>query len=66
MPSNLNFDHHLLEEVQKIGGFKYKKDAINAALSEYLNRHKQLQMISLFNSISYDADYDYKKGRKKR
>lgn len=66
MPSNLNFDHRLLEEAQKIGGFKYKKDAVNAALDEYISRHKQLQMIQMFNRISYDTDYDYKKGRKKR
>lgn len=66
MPSNLNFDHHLLEEAQKLGGFKYKKDAINAALNEYVNRHKQMQIIGLFDSISFDTDYDYKQGRKKR
>lgn len=44
----------------------YKKDAINAALNEYVNRHKQIQIKNVFNSISYDSDYDYKKGRKKR
>lgn len=66
MPSNLNFDPNLLEEAQKLGGFKYKKDTINAALCEYIERHKQLQIIKIFNSISYDSDYDYKKGRKKR
>lgn len=66
MPSNLKFDHRLLEEAQKLGGFKYKKDAINAALNEYVNRHKQMQIIGLFNSISYDPNYDYKQGRKKR
>lgn len=66
MPSNLNFDSHLLEEALKLGNFKYKKDAVNAALREYIDRHKQMQIKDIFGSISYDSDYDYKKGRKKR
>jgi hypothetical protein len=63
MPSNLNFDHRLLDEAKKLGGFKYKKDASNAALSEYVNRHKQAQIRKHFDSITYESDYDYKKSR---
>ncbi len=66
MRSNLDFDQKLLAEAQKIGGFKYKKDTINAALAEYVNRHKQLKIIDLFGKIDYDEEYDYKKERKKR
>lgn len=56
MLNHLNFDSHLLEEAKKLGGFKYKKDAIHAALTEYVNRHKQLQIISLFDSINSNPD----------
>jgi len=63
MPSNLDFDPHLLEEAQKLGGFKYKKEAVNAALKEFIAKRKQMKIIELFDSIEYDAHYDHKKGR---
>lgn len=66
MPSNLNFDHHLLSEAQKIGKFKYKKDVINAALREFIDRHRQAEIISLFNKIPYVPGYNYKTSRKRR
>lgn len=66
MPSNLNFDENLLSEAQKIGGFKYKKDAVNAALQEYVDRHKQMEIISLFGKIPYIPKHDHKAGRKNR
>ncbi len=65
MPSNLNSNENLLAEAQKIGGFKYKKDAVNAALQEYVDRHKQLNIISLFGKIKYVPGHDHKTGRKK-
>lgn len=61
MPSNI--DQTLLSKALKVGGHRYKKDAINAALKEYVKRHKQLQIIELFGTIDYDNDYNYKKGR---
>jgi Arc/MetJ family transcription regulator len=40
MASNIEYDPYLLSEVLKVGGFKYKKDAVNAALKEYLQRQQ--------------------------
>ena len=65
MPSNLNYNPKLLDEAKKLGGFKYKTEAVNAALKEYVQRHKQEKIIELFGKLEYDADYDYKKMRKK-
>ncbi len=65
MPSNIEYDPYLLSEVLKVGGFKYKKDAVNAALKEYLLRRQQVQILDLFGSITYDEKYDYKKKRKR-
>lgn len=66
MARNIDFDQKLLNEVQRIGRFKFKKDAINAALQEYVERHKQVEIIELFGTIDYSPDYDYKDGRKER
>lgn len=65
MASNIDYDPYLLSEVLKIGGFKSKKDAVNAALKEYLQRHQQIQILDLFEAIEYDREYDYKKKRKR-
>lgn len=65
MPSNIEYDPYLLSEAVKLGGFKYKKDAVNAALKEYVDHHQQLMIVDLFGTIEYDSEYDYKKARKR-
>lgn len=65
MASNIEFDPYLLSEVLKLGGFKYKKDAVNAALKEYVQRHQQVKILDVFGAIEYDKKYDYKKERKR-
>ena len=64
MPTNLALDDDLIVEVQKIGHFKSKKDAVNTALAEYVQRHKQSEIMDLFGKIDIDSGYNYKDGRK--
>ena len=66
MATNLALDTRLLIEAQKIGGFKTKKDTVNTALLEFIQRHKQLKIITLFGKMDYDSDNDYKKGRNRK
>lgn len=63
MATNLAFDSQLLQEVVVIGGFKSKKEAINQALKEFIQRRKQREIIDLFGKFPADTDYDYKKAR---
>lgn len=63
MPSNLDFDAELLAKAQKLGGFRYKKDTINAALEEFIRKREQARIKELFGAIDYDPNYDYKKMR---
>ena len=63
MATNLAFDSQLLQEAVVIGGFKSKKDAINQALREFIQRHKQREIVDLFGKFPADTDYDYKKVR---
>ncbi len=65
MPSNLDFDPKLLAEAQKLGKFKYKKDAINAALEEFIRRRRQVEITELFGLIEYDTKYNYKTARER-
>jgi len=66
MATNLAIDQQLLEEAQKLGGKKTKKDTVNEALVEYIQRRKQKKIVSLFGQVEYEPDYDYKREREAR
>ena len=63
MATNLNIDIKLLDEAYQIGNFKTKKEAVNVALKEYIQRHRQKDMLKFLNKIDFDKNYDYKKAR---
>lgn len=63
MATNLNIDMKLLDEVYQIGNFKTKKEAVNVALKEYIQKHRQKDMLKFLNKVDFDNDYDYKKAR---
>jgi len=66
MATNLALDDRLIEEARKLGGHKSKKEAVNAALDEYVRRRRQTDVIRLFGTIDYDPAYDYKAERRAR
>lgn len=66
MPTNLQIDDRLLAKAKKAGGFRTKKDTVNHALTEFLLRREQRDIVKLFGSIDFDADFDYKKLRAAR
>ena len=66
MATNLAIDDSLIVEAQAIGGAKTKKAVVTEALKEYIQRRKQVQIISLLGTLDYDPDYDYKKTRSRR
>ena len=64
MATNLAIDDKLINEAKKIGRHKTKKEAVTAALAEYIQRRKRMRILSLFGKIDYDEDYDHKKLRR--
>jgi hypothetical protein len=66
MPTNLAIDDRLIEEAQKVGHHRTKKEAVTAALDEYVRRRKQLDVIGMFGKIDYDENYDYKLERERK
>jgi Arc/MetJ family transcription regulator len=66
MPTNLALDDNLIEEARRTGGHKTKREAVNAALDEYIRRRKQLRILEDFGTIDFHPDYDYKIERRKR
>ena len=66
MPTNLNLDDALLEEAVKLSGKRTKRDAVNAALQEFVSRRKQRRVLELFGKLDWDPRFDYKKERGRR
>jgi Arc/MetJ family transcription regulator len=63
MPTNLAIDDKLMNQALRIGGHKTKRETVNEALFEYIQRRKQKELISSFGSVDFDKGYDYKAGR---
>jgi Arc/MetJ family transcription regulator len=65
MPTNLAIDDRLIEEARQIGHHRSKKEAVTAALDEYIRRRKQMNVLELFGTVDYHRDYDYKANRRR-
>ena len=64
MTKSVAIDEVLIREAQELGHHKNGKEAVIAALKEYIQRNKQMAVIELFGQIEYQADYDYQVCRK--
>jgi Arc/MetJ family transcription regulator len=66
MPTNLALDDKLIEAARRAGKHKTKREAVNAALEEYVRRRKQVRILDAFGTFDFDPAYDYKAERRKR
>jgi Arc/MetJ family transcription regulator len=66
MATNLDLDPALVNEAFEVGGTRTKKDAVTAALREYIARRKQAQITRLFGTIDFAPTYDRKKQRRRQ
>lgn len=66
MATNLALDDKLIEEARRAGAHKTKKEAVTAALGEYIRRRKQLRLLQAFGQFDFDPSYDYKAERRKK
>jgi hypothetical protein len=60
MPTNLAIDDLLIEETRRLGQHRAKKEAVTAALEEYVQLRKQLDILWFFETIDFDPSYNYK------
>lgn len=54
--------HINLKSLEK-SNLQIKRETVSPALYELINRHKQLEVITLFGKLKPDSGYVYKKGR---
>lgn len=63
MATNLAIDDSLIDEARQIGHHQTKKEAVTAALKEYIRRRKQLEILKLAGTIDYDPAFNVRKMR---
>lgn len=63
MATNIELNEDLLSKAMSLGGIRTKKEAVNQALYEYVQRREQLKVLDFFGTVEMDPEYDYKKQR---
>ena len=66
MATNLAIDDELLEQAKRVGGYATKRETVNEALREFVQRRERAELVKLFGTVEYDPSYDYKKERRRR
>ena len=66
MATNLDLDDKLINEVRRLGKYKTKRAAVNAALEEFVRNRRRLRLLELVGKIDYDPKYDYKAARRSK
>ena len=66
MATNLVLDDKLVAMAKEIGNHASKKEAVTAALKEYIQKSKQREILKLFGKLEVDSKYNYKKQRAKK
>jgi hypothetical protein len=46
-----------------VGGYRTKRETVNEALREFIQRRKRLELLKLVGKVKYDQRYDYKQER---
>jgi len=65
MATNLALDDQLIEEARRAGSHKSKKEAVTAALEEYVRKRQQMRILEAFGTFAVDPAYDYKSERQR-
>ena len=65
MPSNLAIDDALLAKARRVGKHKTKRETVERALREYVERHEQRAILNLAGKLDWDPKYDYKAARRR-
>jgi Arc/MetJ family transcription regulator len=66
MPTNLAIDDKLINEARRIGKHKTKREAVTAALVEYIKARKRLGILDWIGKVEYYEDYDHRQLRRRK
>lgn len=63
MPTNLAIDDKLLNRALKVSSLPTKKDTVNLALKEFIERREQKKILKALGTIRFRKGWNYKKER---
>jgi len=66
MATNLALDDNLIEQAKEVGKHRTKKEAVTAALVEYVKSRKRLGILDWVGKVDYYDDYDHKELRRSK
>lgn len=58
--TNLAIDDKLLEEARRVGNLRTKKETVNKALEEFIERRRQRRILKAFGTFRFREGWDYK------
>jgi Arc/MetJ family transcription regulator len=66
MATNLAIDDALLEQARRVGKLRTKKETVTLALTEFIQRRRQREVLKTLGTIEFRKGWDYKKDRRDR
>ncbi len=66
MASDLTVNVKLIEQARLVGGHKTQREAVTAALEEYIQHRRQTRILEAFRTMDFDPTYDYKAERNRK
>jgi hypothetical protein len=66
MAAKLGIDEKLIEEARRLGQHGTRKEAVTAALEEYIQHHRQKRIFEAFGTVDFDPGDDYKAERHRK
>ncbi|MFI5377789.1 MAG: type II toxin-antitoxin system VapB family antitoxin [Tepidisphaerales bacterium] len=66
MPTNLDLDDNLIEEAKKAGQHRSKKEAVTAAMKEYVHSRRRAEILKWVGKVDFWPDYDHKALRRRK
>jgi Arc/MetJ family transcription regulator len=65
VPTNLAIDDDLLDQALRLSGLKTKRETVNEALREFVQRRLRLRTLDMIGKIDFDPAWDYKRDRRR-
>lgn len=66
MRTNIVIDDALMQRAMEVSGLKTKKEVVEIAISEFVERHSRKDLKELRGKILFADNYDYKAAREER
>jgi Arc/MetJ family transcription regulator len=65
MATNLALDDNLIAQAVKAGSHRTKREAVTAALQEYVKLKRRLALLEMEGQVDFDPTWDYKADRRR-